>query len=306
MRRFLSFNDYFKYKFNGKVVKLSLDAGCTCPNRDGKISHQGCIFCSEKGSGDFAASRNSSMQEQINSQKILLSKKWNSNKYIAYFQNFTNTYGDINYLKNLYNEIIKSDDIIGLSIATRADCLDDEVMKMLIDLNKKTFLWIELGMQSVNEKSINFINRGYSHETFDQNVKKLRENNIRFLTHIIFGLPTESYDDMIRTVNYVKEIHPFGVKFHSLYIQSDSPLSNYYKENPFELISKEDYINIVCDAIEILPRDIVIHRLTGDPDREKLIAPLWTRDKLSVISSIDKELKLRNISIIDPKEYFDL
>lgn len=306
MRRFLSFNDYFKYKFNDKVVKLSLDAGCTCPNRDGKISHQGCIFCSEKGSGDFAASRNSSMQEQINSQKILLSKKWNSNKYIAYFQNFTNTYGDINYLKNLYNEIIKSDDIIGLSIATRADCLDDEVMKMLIDLNKKTFLWIELGMQSVNEKSINFINRGYSHETFDQNVKKLCENNIRFLTHIIFGLPTESYDDMIRTVNYVKEIHPFGVKFHSLYIQNDSPLSNYYKENPFELISKEDYINIVCDAIEILPRDIVIHRLTGDPDREKLIAPLWTRDKLSVISSIDKELKLRNISIIDPKEYFDL
>lgn len=299
MRRFLSFNDYFKYKFNGKVVKLSLDAGCTCPNRDGNISNRGCIFCSEKGSGDFAASREYSINEQIKSQKILLSKKWNSNKYIAYFQNFTNTYGDINYLKNLYNEIIKNEEIIGLSIATRADCLDDEVMKMLVELNKKTFLWVELGMQSINEKSIDFINRGYSHEIFNENIKKLKNNNIRFLTHIIFGLPDENYEDMIKTVNYVRDIHPFGVKFHSLYIQNDSPLAKYYLENPFNLISKEDYINIVCDAIEILPKDIVIHRLTGDPDREKLIAPLWTKDKLSVISSIDKELKRRNLEILD-------
>lgn len=299
MRRFLSFNDYFKYKFNGKVVKLSLDAGCTCPNRDGNISNRGCIFCSEKGSGDFAASREYSINEQIKSQKILLSKKWNSNKYIAYFQNFTNTYGDINYLKNLYNEIIKNEEIIGLSIATRADCLDDEVMKMLVELNKKTFLWVELGMQSINEKSIDFINRGYSHEVFNENIKKLKNNNIRFLTHIIFGLPDENYEDMIKTVNYVRDIHPFGVKFHSLYIQNDSPLAKYYLENPFNLISKEDYINIVCDAIEILPKDIVIHRLTGDPDREKLIAPLWTKDKLSVISSIDKELKKRNLEILD-------
>ncbi|MBP2025707.1 TIGR01212 family radical SAM protein [Peptoniphilus stercorisuis] len=299
MRRFLSFNDYFKYKFNGKVVKLSLDAGCTCPNRDGNISNRGCIFCSEKGSGDFAASREYSINEQIKSQKILLSKKWNSNKYIAYFQNFTNTYGDINYLKNLYNEIIKNEEIIGLSIATRADCLDDEVMKMLVELNKKTFLWVELGMQSINEKSIDFINRGYSHEVFNENIKKLKNNNIRFLTHIIFGLPDENYEDMIKTVNYVRDIHPFGVKFHSLYIQNDSPLAKYYLENPFNLISKEDYINIVCDAIEILPKDIVIHRLTGDPDREKLIAPLWTKDKLSVISSIDKELKRRNLEILD-------
>lgn len=299
MRRFLSFNDYFKYKFNAKVVKLSLDAGCTCPNRDGNISNRGCIFCSEKGSGDFAASREYSINEQIKSQKILLSKKWNSNKYIAYFQNFTNTYGDINYLKNLYNEIIKNEEIIGLSIATRADCLDDEVMKMLVELNKKTFLWVELGMQSINEKSIDFINRGYSHEVFNENIKKLKNNNIRFLTHIIFGLPDENYEDMIKTVNYVRDIHPFGVKFHSLYIQNDSPLAKYYLENPFNLISKEDYINIVCDAIEILPKDIVIHRLTGDPDREKLIAPLWTKDKLSVISSIDKELKRRNLEILD-------
>lgn len=299
MRRFLSFNDYFKYKFNGKVVKLSLDAGCTCPNRDGNISNRGCIFCSEKGSGDFAASREYSINEQIKSQKILLSKKWNSNKYIAYFQNFTNTYGDINYLKNLYNEIIKNEEIIGLSIATRADCLDDEVIKMLVELNKKTFLWVELGMQSINEKSIDFINRGYSHEIFNENIKKLKNNNIRFLTHIIFGLPNENYENMIKTVNYVRDIHPFGVKFHSLYIQNDSPLAKYYLENPFNLISKEDYINIVCDAIEILPKDIVIHRLTGDPDREKLIAPLWTKDKLSVISSIDKELKRRNLEILD-------
>lgn len=298
MRRFLSFNDYFKNIFKEKVIKLSLDAGCTCPNRDGKLSKKGCIFCSDSGSGDFAGSRLDTINEQIESQKELLSKKWKSTKYIAYFQNFTNTYGDINYLSNLYNNIIENENIVGLSIATRADCIDDNVLDMLEKLNKKTFLWIELGLQSTNENTIKLINRGYTHKVFDDTIKKLQKRNIRFLTHIIFGLPGENYKDMISTVNYVKNIHPFGVKFHSLYIQKNSPLYNFYLNNPFDLISKEDYIKIVCDSIEILPKDIVIHRLTGDPDRNTLFEPKWTSNKLSVISSIDKELKNRNIPII--------
>lgn len=302
MRRFLSFNDYFKNIFNEKVIKLSLDAGCTCPNRDGTLSTKGCIFCSESGSGDFAASRLDSINEQILSQKLLLSKKWKSTKYIAYFQNFTNTYGDINYLTSLYNEVLKNKDIVGISIATRADCIDDEVLNMLKKLNEKTFLWIELGLQSTKEDTIKLINRGYSHEVFHNTVLKLKENNIKFLTHIIFGLPGETKEDMLKTVDYVKSIHPFGVKFHSLYIQKNSPIYEYYLKNPFKLISKDEYINILCDSIEILPKDIVVHRLTGDPDRNTLSEPNWTRDKLSVISSIDKELKERNIPIIDVKK----
>ncbi|MDO5040869.1 MAG: TIGR01212 family radical SAM protein [Peptoniphilus sp.] len=294
MRRFLDFNTFFKGKFGEKIVKLSLDGGATCPNRDGTISRSGCIFCSERGSGDFL-SPFSKIDMQMEAQKNLLSKKWKAEKYIAYFQNFTNTYGDVKHLKKLYEHIIARDEIVGLSIATRADCLDDEVMEMLVDLNDKTFLFLEIGMQSIHEKSIEFIKRGYSHAVFDENIKKLQENNIRYLVHIIFGLPEETRKDMLATVKYTAQLHPFGVKFHSLYIQNDAPLYQYYKDHPFELLSKEEYVQLVCDAIEILPDDVVIHRVTGDADRKKLIAPLWSADKLSVISSIDRELKDRQL-----------
>lgn len=300
MRRFLSFNDYFKNKFGEKVVKLSLNAGTTCPNRDGSISSLGCIFCSEKGSGDFTPDFKN-IDLQLEEQKNILSSKWKSNKFIAYFQNFTNTYGDIDYLRSLYEYVISKEDIVGLSIATRADCLDNEVLDMLIDLNQKTFLFLEIGMQTIHPKSIEFINRGYSHEIFHKNIMRLKENNIKFLTHLIFGLPTENREQMLESVKYIKKIHPFGIKFHSLYVQNDSLLYSYYKEKAFKLISKEDYIDLVCSSIEILPRDIVIHRLTGDADKSKLIAPLWTADKLSIISSIDKELKNRNIPLINIK-----
>lgn len=294
MRRFLSFNDYFKKEFGGKVVKLSLDAGCTCPNRDGKISTKGCIFCSENGSGDFCGDRLDSINEQIISQKKLLSKKWKSNKFIAYFQNFTNTYGDINYLRKLYNEIIKHENIVGLAIATRADCIDNEVLELLESLNKKTFLWIELGMQTTNDNTLKLLNRGYNHAVFNNTAMKLKEKNIKFLTHIIFGLPYETRKDMENTMKYIINLHPWGVKFHSLYIQKNSPLYNYYLENPFQLIEKDEYIDIVTEAIRMLPPDIVIHRITGDPDKKQLFKPIWCADKLSVISSIDKTLKIKS------------
>ncbi|CDZ74384.1 radical SAM protein [Peptoniphilus sp. ING2-D1G] len=297
MRRFLDFNTFFKGKFEEKIVKLSLDGGATCPNRDGTISSLGCIFCSERGSGDFTSDFEN-IDMQIEAQKNLLKKKWKSEKYIAYFQNFTNTYGDVTNLKKLYNYIISRDEIVGLSIATRADCLGDEVMEMLTCLNQKTFLFLEIGMQSIHEKSIEFIKRGYSHGIFHENIKKLEKNHIKYLVHIIFGLPTETKKEMLETVDYVSKLHPFGVKFHSLYIQNDAPLYQYYKHNPFKLLSKDEYVQLVCDTIEMLPKDVVIHRLTGDANKEKLIAPLWSADKLSVISAIDKELKDRNVDII--------
>ncbi|WP_138159640.1 TIGR01212 family radical SAM protein [Peptoniphilus catoniae] len=297
MRRFLDFNTFFTNKFKAKVAKLSLNSGASCPNRDGTLSKGGCIFCSERGSGDFTSDYKD-IDKQIYEQKNLLSKKWKAKYYIAYFQSFTNTYGDINKLRDLYNYVVSKEDIVGLSLATRADCLDDKVMEMLLELNKKTFLFLELGMQSVNENTIKFINRGYSHETFDENIKILKKNKIKFLTHLIFGLPCEDKGDILKSVNYIKDIHPFGVKFHCLYIQTDSPLYAYYKNKPFRLLSKDEYVNLVCDAIEILPKDIVIHRLTGDADKKKLIAPLWAADKLSVISSIDKELKNRGLDLV--------
>lgn len=268
------------------------------PNRDGKLSNKGCLFCSESGSGDFTAKRCLSIDNQIQTQKEILSKKWKSAKYIAYFQNFTNTYGDINKLEELYTYIAKRPDIIGISIATRADCIDSKVINMLKKLNKLTFLWIELGLQCINEKTITLINRGYSHKKFNETAKILKKENIRFLTHIIFGLPGETYEDMMNTVKYVKNLHPWGIKIHSLYIQTNSPLYKYYLENKFDLITKDEYVNIVCDTIERLPQDIVIHRITGDPDKKTLFLPKWTADKLSVISSIDKELKKRNLPII--------
>ena len=298
MKRYLSFNDYFKNKFGKKVIKLSLDMGSTCPNRDGTLSNLGCIFCSEKGSGDFAASRLLSIDNQIQSQKDFLSHKWNDGLYIAYFQNFTNTYGDIDKLEKIFNHVISRDDIVGLSIATRADCLNDDVLKMLDELNKKTFLWLEIGMQTIHDSSLNLINRGYDHDTFDKNIKKLKKLNIKFLTHIIFGLPFETKEMMLKTIDYVKEVHPFGIKFHCLYLENDSRIYKYYKENPFEILSLEDYVELVTESIKKLPKDIVIHRLTGDANREKLIAPLWAKDKLKVIGTIEKELKIKSLPLL--------
>lgn len=189
MRRFLSFNDFFREYFSGKSVKLSLDAGFSCPNRDGRLSNIGCIFCSDEGSGEFAGSKNLSISEQIESQKIFLEKKWKAKNYIAYFQNFTNTYGALQSLKNIYDEVANRDDIVGISIATRCDCLGNEKIEYLREISRKKTLWLELGMQSVNEETINLINRSYSHEIFDDTVKKLKDSNILFLIHAIFGLP---------------------------------------------------------------------------------------------------------------------
>lgn len=302
MRRFLSFNDFFREYFDGKTVKLSLDAGFSCPNRDGSISNIGCIFCSDEGSGEFAASKNLDLGEQIDSQKIFLEKKWKAKNYIAYFQNFTNTYGSLSDLKNIYDYVKSRNDIKAISIATRCDCLDDEKIEYLKELSKEKTLWLELGMQSVNESTIKLINRGYSHATFNKTIEKLKDANILFLIHAIFGLPFEGEDDFKNTINYIREVEPFGVKFHNLYILKDSPIYNLYKNKNFKILSKEEYIDAVIFAIENISEKTVLHRITGDPPKAKLYEPKWSCDKLAVISEIDKRLKDEGKNLISESE----
>lgn len=302
MRRFLSFNDFFREYFNGKTVKLSLDGGFSCPNRDGTISETGCIFCSDEGSGEFAGSKSLSISQQIDSQKIFLEKKWKAKNYIAYFQNFTNTYASLNKLKNIYDTLASRDDIKGISIATRCDCLDDEKIEYLKKISERKTLWLELGMQSVNEDTIELINRGYSHDLFDKTIKILKEANILFLIHAIFGLPFEEDSDFSNTINYIREIEPFGVKFHNLYILKDSPIYDLYNKEKFKILSKDEYIDILLYALDNIDEKTVVHRITGDPPKSKLFNPKWCADKLSVISEIDKRLKNNNKSILSQEE----
>ncbi|WP_085875952.1 TIGR01212 family radical SAM protein [Peptoniphilus vaginalis] len=302
MRRFLSFNDFFKEYFGGKTVKLSLDGGFSCPNRDGRLSNTGCIFCSDEGSGEFASSKYLSIEEQIESQKKFLKNKWKAENYIAYFQNFTNTYGDLDDLKRIYDQVADRDDVSGISIATRCDCLDDEKIEYLKEISEKKTLWLELGMQSVNEETIKLINRGYSHKLFDDTINKLKDANILFLLHAIFGLPYESQGDFDKTINYIKDLAPFGVKFHNLYILKDSPIYNLYKNKNFKILSKEEYVDLILRALDRIDEKTVVHRITGDPPKSKLYEPKWCADKLSVISEIDKALKESNKKIISQDE----
>lgn len=302
MRRFLSFNDFFREYFNGKTVKLSLDSGFSCPNRDGTISETGCIFCSDEGSGEFAGSKSLNISQQIDSQKIFLEKKWKAKNYIAYFQNFTNTYASLDKLKNIYDTLASREDIKGISIATRCDCLDDEKIEYLKKISERKTLWLELGMQSVNEDTIELINRGYSHDLFDKTIKKLKEANILFLIHAIFGLPFEEDSDFTNTINYIRKIEPFGVKFHNLYILKDSPIYDLYYKEKFKILSRDEYIDILLYALDNIDEKTVVHRITGDPPKSKLFEPKWCADKLSVISEIDKRLKNNNKEILSQEE----
>ena len=298
MRRFLSFNDFFKEYYGGKTVKLSLDGGFSCPNRDGTLSEIGCIFCSDDGSGEFAGSKYLSLDEQIESQKEFLKNKWKAENYISYFQNFTNTYGSLETLRKIYDEVVKRDDIKGISIATRCDCLDDEKIEYLKEISKKKTLWLELGMQTVNENTIKVINRGYSHKIFDETVKKLQDANILFLIHAIFGLPFEDEKDFENTINYIRDLAPFGVKFHNLYILKDSPIYELYKNKNFKILSRDEYVDLVLKALDTIDEKTVVHRITGDPPKAKLFEPSWCADKLSVISEIDKKLKENNKKVV--------
>lgn len=293
-KRYHTLNYELKKAFGKKVIKLSLDGGFTCPNRDGTVGYRGCIFCGEEGSGEFTSSRALSIEEQINDQKKQLANKWDSDKYIAYFQNFTNTYSTYEDLRGKYHRALSQEGVVGLAIATRPDCLPDEVLDLLEEINQKTYLWVELGLQTIHDKSSRFIRRGYPLSVYHEAIEKLKERNIKVVTHLIFGLPYESREDMLESVRYVAGTNTWGVKFHMLYIQRGTDLYEYFLKHPFPILSKDEYISLVVDALELLPEDMVVHRVTGDGKKELLYEPRWTLDKLRVLSGIDKELKMRN------------
>lgn len=305
-KRYNTFNNELKRHFKQKVVKLSLDGGFTCPTRDNTKGSSGCIFCSQRGSGEFAglfenidANADDKLEKinldaQIKNQISLLSKKWNDVKYIAYFQNYTNTYEKPSYLNTLYQKALYVKDVVGLDIATRPDCLGDDVLEVLDYYNKKTYLIVELGLQSIHEKSEKFIRRGYDITVFEEAVEKLRKLNIQTVVHTIVGLPTEDKEDMLQTYRYLNNVDIQGVKIQQLNILKNTDLENYYEKDKFSLMGADEYIEFVCDIIQILRDDIVIHRLTGDGAKDELIEPKWILNKRYVLNGIDKVMKQRN------------
>lgn len=288
---------FYKSIFGNKVYKISLDAGCTCPNRDGIIGTGGCIFCSNSGSGDFVPSKNLSITKQIEEAKKLVENKMknqskNQNQYIAYFQNFTNTYGNISILSEKWNEALSCSQIVGLALGTRPDCLGDEVLQVLSKLANKTFLQIELGFQTSNETSSKYIRRGFSNNVYFDAVKKLKNANpkIHIVTHVIFGLPGETEVDMMKTVKDVVNAKSDGIKITSLYILKNTDLATDYFSKKFEPIEMDEYFNLIEKALKIIPENMVIHRLTGDPPKSLLIEPTWTTDKKRTLNMVNNLL----------------
>jgi radical SAM protein (TIGR01212 family) len=288
---YLSFSKYLKDKFGQKVYKISLDGGFTCPNRDGKAGTRGCIFCSKGGSGDFAESREMSITEQIESGKKKVEKKIKSGKYIAYFQAFTNTYAPVEMLRQKYEEAINHPDIVALSIATRPDCLGDDVLKLLDEMNKIKPVFVELGLQTIHQKSAKYIRRGYDLSVYDKAVRDLKKIGVNVVVHVILGLPNESENDMLETVKYVCESGANGIKLQLLHVIDGTDLAKDYEKGLFKTLEFDEYVNLIVKCVKIIPKDIVIHRLTGDGAKKDLIAPLWSADKKRVLNAINKALR---------------
>lgn len=286
--KYLSASDFYKQKFNKKVYKISIDAGCTCPTRDGTKGFGGCIFCSPNGSGDFVPSKLKSISEQIEDAKKIIEKKYKvkDKKYIAYFQNFTNTYGNSDVLYSKYLEAINCKDIVGISIATRPDCVNEEILNKINKLTEHTFVIIELGFQSSNEKTIKYINRAYSNDEYLDCILRIKKinKNIHIVTHLIIGLPGETVNDMINSTQYVINCGTDGLKFTVLYILRGTGIENDYLSGKFDTLSMEEYFSIIKKIMSIVPNNIVIHRLTGDGPKKILIAPEWTKDKKKVLN----------------------
>lgn len=288
---YLSFNKYLKDKFGQKVYKISLDGGFTCPNRDGKTGTRGCIFCSKGGSGDFAESKEMSITEQIESGKKKVEKKIKSGKYIAYFQAFTNTYAPVEILRQKYEEAINHPDIVALSIATRPDCLGDDVLRLLDEMNKIKPIFVELGLQTIHQKSAKYIRRGYDLSVYDKAVRDLKKIGVNVVVHVILGLPNESENDMLETVKYVCESGANGIKLQLLHVIDGTDLAKDYEKGLFKTLEFDEYVNLIVKCVKIIPKDIVIHRLTGDGAKKDLIAPLWSADKKRVLNAINKALR---------------
>lgn len=293
-KRYHTWNYYLRSNFGEKVFKVSINAGFSCPNIDGTITYGGCTYCSKEGSGDFAGNPNDNLIKQFEDIKQMMHKKWHSAKYIGYFQAFTNTHAPVNILKEKYETILNLEDVIGLSISTRPDCLPDDVVEYLAKLNKKTNLWVELGLQTIHDKTSKIINRGHDYDTFLEGVEKLKKHNIKTVVHIINGLPGEDYNMMMETAKAVSELGVHGIKIHLLHVLKNTPMEKMLEKEMFTLMGKDEYVNLVCDQLEILPPEMVVHRLTGDGKRDEMVGPMWSLKKWEVLNAIDDTMKKRN------------
>jgi hypothetical protein len=290
-KRYHTLNYYYRHKFNNKVFKVSLNGDFSCPNfKNGN----GCIFCLH-GSNDYDISKNNNLVTQFYEVANVLEKKWPNSFYIGYFQANTNTYAPLPVLKEKYETVLNLENVVGLSIATRSDAIEDDVYDYLEELNKKTFLTIEIGLQSANDKTLKFINRGHDLDNFISCVKNLKKRNIKVVVHIINGLPYETKEDMINTVKFLNDLGIDGIKIHMLHILKGTELEKIYEKEKFPILTREEYVDIVCTQLEYLNEDVVIHRITGDPKVEDLIAPTWLVKKFGVLNEIDKEMQRRNI-----------
>ena len=287
--KYTSLNSYLKKRFGCKGYKLAINGNFTCPNRDGKIDTRGCIFCSKGGSGEFAESAEKSVTQQIDDGKKRVEKKIKDGKYIAYFQAFTNTYAPVCKLKSLYTEAINHPDIVALSIGTRPDCLGNDVLELLDEMNKIKPVFIELGLQTIHENTAHYIRRGYPLEVYDKAVDNLHKIGINVVTHLIIGLPGENEQDILQSVEYVCK-KTDGIKLQLLHILKGTDLADEYRERKVDVLSLEEYTNIIKHCVEIIPDNVVIHRLTGDGAKKDLIAPLWSADKKNVLNTINKAI----------------
>lgn len=290
---YYSLNQYLKDTFGCKVYKIALDGGFTCPNRDGTLGIKGCIFCSGKGSGEFAESRSFSITEQIEHGKKRIENKIKNGKYIAYFQAFTNTYAPLERLRKLYEEAVAHPDVVGVSIATRPDCVPDEVINLLCEINRVKPVWVELGLQTIHEQTAKYIRRGYPLAVYDDAVRRLKYASLIVIPHIILGLPGETRQEMLETVSYVGKSDVDGVKLQLLHVIKGTELEQEYYAGKFEVLTMEEYVELVADCIAILPENMVIHRMTGDGDKRTLVAPLWSSDKKKVLNALNKAIRDR-------------
>ncbi len=293
-KRYHTWNYHLKNKFGHKVFKVALDGGFDCPNRDGTVAHGGCTFCSAAGSGDFAGNRADDLIKQFDDIKSKMHTKWKDGKYMAYFQAFTNTHAPVEVLREKYETVLNQEGVVGLSIATRPDCLPDDVVEYLAELNQRTYLWVELGLQTIHESTANLINRAHDFASYVEGVEKLRKHGIRVCSHIINGLPLETTEMMMETAQAVANLDVQGIKIHLLHLLKGTPMVKQYEKGMLEFLSFEDYVNLVCDQLEILPPEIIVHRITGDGPIDLMIGPMWSVNKWEVLNAIDDELLRRN------------
>lgn len=296
-KRYYTWNQHLRDHFGEKVFKVAIDGGFTCPNRDGSISYGGCTFCSERGSGDFAQCQVDDLWQQLDSGIAMMQRKWpRATKALAYFQNFTNTYAPLSVLRDKYERVLEHPQVVGLMIGTRPDCLPDDVIDYLADLNKRTYLWVELGLQTVHDRTATHFNRGYTYEVFLGTVKKLRQHNIPVCVHLINGLPGETEAMMIQSVKQlVEDVAIQGIKLHLLHLMENTAMVADLESGNLQLMNQPAYIEVICRQLALIPQNIVIHRLTGDAPRETLIGPLWSLKKWEVLNAIDQGLIERNL-----------